>query len=55
MKEDYAGKVTIERDKKSDTLIITTTDDELFHKQIHLTDLQFRQLVIMYGEMIGVL
>ena len=53
--EDYPGKVSIERDKKSDTLIITKTDSEMFHQQMHLTDIQFRQLVVMYGEMVGIL
>lgn len=55
MLEDYAGKVSIERDKKSGTLIITKTDSEMFHQQMHLTDFQFRTLVVLYGEMVGLL
>lgn len=53
--KDYPGKISIERDKKSDTLIITKTDNEMFHQQMHLTDLQFRKLVVMYGELVGII
>jgi len=52
---DYAGMVSIERDKKSNDLIITKTESDMSHREFCLSDLQFRELVVMYGEMVGII
>lgn len=37
--------ITIEKDKKSDTFILTTTDREGFHKQLNLTLSDLQELI----------
>jgi hypothetical protein len=37
--------VTIEKDKKSQTWIVTTTDSEGYHRQVNLTWAGFQEIV----------
>ena len=40
--------VTLEKDKKGNTFIVTTTDSEGFHRQINLTEDDLKDLFIKW-------
>jgi hypothetical protein len=37
--------ITIEKDKKSDTVVLTTTNSEGFHRQLYLTPSDLQELI----------
>jgi hypothetical protein len=50
----YRRMVTIEKDKKSPTWIVTTTDSEGYHRQINLTWADIQEIVkYWFKEVIG--
>ena len=48
---DMSGNVTLKRDKKAhDTWLVTVTDSEGFHRQLHITFDDMRELVRLWIE-----